>query len=421
MSKQIHDIARSILSDLQTAGLSVGSGYQFWAFSDAKRAVADVVIHGRRLLADANSKEVTAAFDEFLCLAPPRSWAQLVKFLTELERGLNHLIVEHKPEVEQVSEWVYFRAVGGGSRIRRYSKGWPTTSVCQRLADGVWTRCCITVADAIGLLETPEFYECGEEGEPLGSSQAETIEWAYFQCLPISGRVSNYRRVNVSCEATDATEILIDGEWEASDMTLADMRSAVSLGQAEWTEAPKLKMTKPAPVEQGPEREVTDPETGHSYRVDKHGTILTRRKGDTSWCAANCNAHTIATLNRLGLLDEKPAAPAPAANVAQRVAQNVACELLAKMEAWGFDGDVTIVDRLDDLLAVNHLANRLRTHLFDILGERFPVMDINRHNSLNEIVTAHCAGWVSEVDVLKNWKKAHYLLSKIAITGDAHE
>ncbi|ANZ52232.1 hypothetical protein Ahp2_50 [Aeromonas phage Ahp2] len=70
--------------------------------------------------------------------------------------------------------------------------------------------------------------------------------WAYFQCLPSSGRTGNYRRVNVNCEATDATQILIDGEWEESGVTLADLRHMASMGQVEWVEAPKLKMTKPA-------------------------------------------------------------------------------------------------------------------------------------------------------------------------------
>ncbi|MGL4755323.1 MAG: hypothetical protein ACRCXB_23430 [Aeromonadaceae bacterium] len=72
-----------------------------------------------------------------------------------------------------------------------------------------------------------------------------TTEWAYFRCLPISGRAQNIRRVKLNCEADSKADILIDGEWHKSDMTLADLRKMAPLGQAEWVEAPRLKMTKP--------------------------------------------------------------------------------------------------------------------------------------------------------------------------------
>lgn len=61
-------------------------------------------------------------------------------------------------------------------------------------------------------------------------------KYSHFQCLPSSGRALNIRRVHSSCSATDTTEILIDGEWEESRMTLADMRRLMAFGYSEWIE-----------------------------------------------------------------------------------------------------------------------------------------------------------------------------------------
>ncbi|MGL5589055.1 MAG: hypothetical protein ACRDDI_13460 [Aeromonas veronii] len=123
--------------------------------------------------------------------------------------------------------WVCFRAVGNNSRIRRYNKAWPTTSICQRLVDGVWVRGDLTVADAVGLLESPEFYECNEEGEPLQQLKMTKPELKVMYYRHNSeGPI--YRVTEGKCYVS----LLLDsGEWREVITTAEKALARIALGE----------------------------------------------------------------------------------------------------------------------------------------------------------------------------------------------
>lgn len=74
-------------------------------------------------------------------------------------------------------------------------------------------------------------------------------EWVYFQCKPTFGWDVNIRRVRTNADVYGATEVLINGSWEASRLTLGEMRTMIAFGSAEFVDAPRLKMVKPSAPE----------------------------------------------------------------------------------------------------------------------------------------------------------------------------
>lgn len=64
-------------------------------------------------------------------------------------------------------------------------------------------------------------------------------KYSYFQCDHSSGWLPNVRRVNLSGVAYCKTEALVDGKWEASSLTIGELRTMIAFGGAEWIEEPR--------------------------------------------------------------------------------------------------------------------------------------------------------------------------------------
>lgn len=67
-----------------------------------------------------------------------------------------------------------------------------------------------------------------------------TPGWLHFQCLTNSGRTLNIRRIKLSIDPTTRSDVLIDGKWEESGMTLGEVRHMVAFGEAEWIAQPDI-------------------------------------------------------------------------------------------------------------------------------------------------------------------------------------
>ncbi|MGL5286180.1 MAG: hypothetical protein ACRC8D_08575 [Aeromonas sp.] len=246
MTKQIHDIAVKALNDLKAKGINKGGRSWFNSFKEAKTLTqqwaqelrADVVGDDRI----PNSTRATFLFiTSYATSLTLRGWTDLTRWLSAAEEELNKLIEQHKPMT-----YVKHRTSG---RVRIFAEGADNSSnTYTQDSNGGWIVSALTVGQAKADIANGSAYLCDERGEPLEreAGPLNATEWAYFQCLPISGRAQNVRRVNLNCAADSKAHILIDGEWHKSDVTLADLRHMTAMGQAEWVEAPKLKMTKPA-------------------------------------------------------------------------------------------------------------------------------------------------------------------------------
>lgn len=110
-------------------------------------------------------------------------------------------------------------------------------------------------------------------------------------------------------EGKEKADILIDGHiWRESPTGAEYLLSAIANGRA--TEQPEPELiesvirVKPAQPAPKPYTEATDPETGHTYRVDSHGRILVRQAGGHSFYAGNCNVYVVKAVIRLGLIND---------------------------------------------------------------------------------------------------------------------
>ncbi|MGL4355684.1 MAG: hypothetical protein ACRCTP_17765 [Aeromonas popoffii] len=169
--------------------------------------------------------------------------------LADISNGSAFLCNEQGEEITEEAtttpapEWIYFTRNVAAKTLRRFDSKWGDHRNTEILADGVWVSSLCTVGEAKDMIaETPSL-RCKEDGAALTKGEPITPvehEWTHFQCLPHSGRTGNYRRVHASCGATDSTEILIDGKWEDSGMSLADMRRLMAFGYAEWIAQPDI-------------------------------------------------------------------------------------------------------------------------------------------------------------------------------------
>ncbi|APU00443.1 hypothetical protein [Aeromonas phage 3] len=129
------------------------------------------------------------------------------------------------------TEYVYFARNTASHTPRRYNPQLNDRANTEILADGVWVSSLFTVGEAKKcLLFCPE----------LQRSEESSDGWYCFQCNPRSGRTLNLRRIRASKDASTTAEVLIDGKWESSGLTLMEVRKMFAFGDAEWACSPEL-------------------------------------------------------------------------------------------------------------------------------------------------------------------------------------
>ncbi|MGL4755235.1 MAG: hypothetical protein ACRCXB_22985 [Aeromonadaceae bacterium] len=279
----------------------------------------------------------------------------LINFLQGWVRAgqLTQERAEEEAAKADTQDWVCFRAVGDTSRIRRYNKAWPTTALCQRLVDGVWVRCALTVEDAISLQEYPEYLECNEEGEPLqqlkmtkpepkekycrGASgevyrllpgkefadmwmganwresvttvefmlgeiavgravecdEPKPVKWVYFSLLADDGALRRYDANSDDNQTHYKTDA---GQWMDSVLTKKDAKTRIKRGTSALTNVNGRPLALPEAAG------ATDPETGLTYKVDDNGQIWVRQKGKEVFHAAPCVVKVVKAVIKLGLV-----------------------------------------------------------------------------------------------------------------------
>ncbi|MGL4504679.1 MAG: hypothetical protein ACRCUF_02985 [Aeromonas sobria] len=244
MTKQIHTIAVKALNDMKAAGIAQYGIARSGSFSDAKKLTQQWAKDVRRDVFAEFEGSNNSGRGHFLSVIGCadsltfRGWADLGHWLEEAEAELVALISKHAP-------MTYVKHHRSG-RVRRFAvDSFDTVNTQTKDAQGSgWETSAMTVGQALADISNGSAFLCNEQGEEITEEATTTpapdAEWAHFQCLPHSGRTGNYRRVHSSCGATDSTEILIDGKWEDSGMSLADMRRLMAFGYAEWIAQPDI-------------------------------------------------------------------------------------------------------------------------------------------------------------------------------------
>lgn len=177
------------------------------------------------------------------------------------------------------------------------------------LDSGEWREVITAAEKALARIALGEYFECDAEGAPIYRDvlgllppEPKAEEWVYFQCLPASGWLSNIRRHRKLAESWEKAECLVNGEWEASSLSVGDVRCMRSLGSAKEIANPEL----PVQPTIKPFTEATDPETGLTYKVDDNGQIWVRQKGKEVFHAAPCIVKVIKAVIKLGLVKSDP-------------------------------------------------------------------------------------------------------------------
>lgn len=130
-----------------------------------------------------------------------------------------------------------------------------------------------------------------------------------------TGEGKLYRITEGECYAS----LLLDsGEWNEVMTTAAHLIGSIALGAAVECGRDGNPVAKPEPrpvsvltMFNGPAKptpkphtEATDPDTGHTYRVDADGRILVRQAGSKVFYAGNCNVYVVKAVIRLGLIND---------------------------------------------------------------------------------------------------------------------
>ncbi|MGL5093710.1 MAG: hypothetical protein ACRC8B_22880 [Aeromonas sobria] len=251
MTNQIHTVAVKALNTMKAAGIAQDGRTRLGSFKVAKEVTQRWAKGVRRDVFAEFGGSDNKGRGHFLSIIGCadsltfKGWADLTHWLAAVEVELVAMISKHSPMT-----YVKHRASG---RVRRFAVGScdAVNTQTKPVPGSDWGVSAMTVGQAMADIDNGSAFLCNERGEEITKpvSTSTPTEWAHFQCLPSSGRALNVRRINVECEATDKTQILIDGQWEESGVTLQELRHMVAFGEAEWVEAPKLKMTKPAPAE----------------------------------------------------------------------------------------------------------------------------------------------------------------------------
>ncbi|QIZ02651.1 hypothetical protein AhyVDH1_046 [Aeromonas phage AhyVDH1] len=142
-------------------------------------------------------------------------------------------------------EWVYFVRNTAAETLRRYDAS-GLSDASQVMGVNGFQDSVLTATEAKQKIERG-FARVVEA--PQTKEEAAPAEWVYFQCKATSGWDLNIRRIRSAADVSDRSEALVNGSWEASRLTLGEMRTMIAFGSAEFVDAPKLKMAKPSAPE----------------------------------------------------------------------------------------------------------------------------------------------------------------------------
>ncbi|APU01193.1 hypothetical protein [Aeromonas phage 32] len=234
--------------------------------------------------------------------------------------------------------------------------------------------------------------------------------YTHFQCLPNSGRALNMRRIKASNGASTTSQVLIDGKWEESSMTLKEVRQMLKFGWAEWTKGPKFNMADPV---------------SYTYFTRNTASSTLRRfnpkladKANTEILADGVLVSSLFTVGEAKeCLEFCPELQCneEGLGLTEGPIKAVARKLLSLMERRGFGPDMQITQMWDDIDDICGLARSLRLQLIAETGHTGNGLTHKEHlqiRSLIDIVpTRRCF-----LDTLKmGWKKLHHELSKIVL------
>lgn len=412
MTNQIHTVAVKALNTMKAAGIAQDGRTLLGSFKVAKEVTQrwakgvrrDVFAEfgGSNNMGRAHFLSIIGCADSLTF----KGWADLTHWLAAVEVELVAMISKHSPMT-----YVKHRTSG---RVRRFAVGSCDTVNTQTkpVPGSDWGVSAMTVGQAMADIDNGSAFLCNEKGEEITKAVTAPAEWAYFQCLTTSGQTLNTRRINVSCEADDKTQVLIDGQWEESSLTLKELRHMVAFGEAEWVEAPKLKMVKPEPVKYTYFTRNTATSALRRFDPSKPNSANTEILADGVWVsslftvgeAKEClefNPGLECNEDGLGLTDGPLKAQAR--------------KLLNLMEKRGFGPDMQITQMWDDIDDICGLARSLRLQLISESGHTGNGLSHKEHLQIRALIdivpTRRCF-----LDTLKaGWNKLHYELSKIVL------
>ena len=136
-------------------------------------------------------------------------------------------------------------------------------------------------------------------------SNANTPEWVYFVMHGSTATLRRYDAKKAGDRNTQTEYKAQCGQWDKSIMTIFGAEAYIKQGKA------TLANEFGSALEEAPEvslalqlhKEVTDPKTGFTYKLDASGAVLTKAPNSSSFYAAPCNAHTIRAVISLGLVE----------------------------------------------------------------------------------------------------------------------
>lgn len=356
MTKQtIHAIAVKSLNSLKQAGINQGGRAMFGPFAEAKRLTQQWAAQVRVDVVG-DDKTPDSVRTEFLPITGCavsltfKGWGDLTAWLVAVEGLLTSLISENEPAA-------------------------------------------VTVV---------------AEQEPVAPA-----EWVYFQCKATSGWNLNIRRIRTDAAASDFTEVLVDGAWEASSLTLGDMRAMVAFGAAEFVDAPQLKMVKAA-----------TPEWVYFVNLGTTGTIrrydANSPEGKTQY-KTHAGEWEDSTLTGAGARQKVAEGSAVLCNefgsaLESNPVRAVCCQLLQLIETRGFGPELPIVQMWGDSLPEVHgLARSLRLRLIGDAGHTGNGLTSEQHQKIRALLDVVPTRQCSVETLVNGWTTLHRELTKLAI------
>lgn len=136
-------------------------------------------------------------------------------------------------------------------------------------------------------------------GKDVAAQLAQAPEWVYFVMIGTTGTT---RRYNASShngkEKTECKGSV--GQWYTSTLSIAGAKAKIAEGSALLcNEFGSALEEAPKPLE----RIVTDPETGHQYKLHADGNISRKHVAGYDFLPIYMSAESVITINRLGLLE----------------------------------------------------------------------------------------------------------------------